>query len=98
MKKIILTAAFISFVTLSAQQGWTQEQTVRMQVSGMTCGICPISIRHRAMQMKGVLSATADIKTTSATVTFEDSQQSAQAIAQAITQLGYPAVIKEEKK
>ena len=69
-----------------------------MHVSGMTCGTCPISIRHRALQMKGVHAATADINTASASVTFEDSEQSPQAIAQAITKLGYPATIMDAKQ
>jgi len=93
MKKIVWTTVCISFATLSMPQGWAQEQTVRMHVSGMTCGICPISVRHRAMHMKGVHAATVDLKQASATVTFEDSEQSAQAIAQAITKLGYPSTI-----
>ena len=98
MNKIVLTAAFVSFVTLSAQHGWAQEQTVSMHVSGMTCGTCPISIRHRALQMKGVHSARVDLDSALATVTFEDSEQSPQAIAQAITKLGYPATITGTKQ
>jgi len=38
-----------------------------------------------------------DINTASATVTFEDSEQPPEAIAQAITKLGYPTTIKETK-
>ena len=93
MKKIVWAAACMSFLTLSAQTGVAQEQTVRMHVSGMTCGVCPISIRHRAMQMNGVHAASVDLEQASATVTFEDKTQSAQAIAHAISKLGYPATI-----
>ncbi len=89
MKKTVLTAAVILFTGLSAQQACAQEQTVNMQVSGMTCGTCPISVRHRAMQLKGVRAASVDLASATATVTFEDTEQS----AQAITELGYPATI-----
>ena len=98
MKKIVLIAAFVSFVTLSAQRGWTQEQTVIIHVSGMTCGTCPISIRHRALQLTGVHTAKVDLDTASATVTYEDNKQSAQKIAQAITKLGYPATITDKEQ
>lgn len=91
MRKLILTAGLISLITISAQNVLAQEQMVTIQVTGMTCGTCPISVRHRAMQMKGVRSASVDINTSLATVVYEDTQQSPQAIAQAITQLGYPA-------
>jgi len=98
MKKILLTIAFLSFAAISTQQGWAQEQTVSMHVAGMTCGTCPISVRHRAMQMKGVHSASVDITTAQATIAYEDSEQSPQAIAQAITKLGYPTTITGIKK
>jgi len=81
-----------------AQTGFAQEQTVSMHVSGMTCGTCPISVRHRAMQMKGVHSASVDLDAALATITFENSEQSPQAIAQAITKLGYPATITGAKQ
>lgn len=93
MRKIILVTALISLIAISAQNSLAQEQTVSIHVSGMTCGTCPISVRHRAMQMKGVHSAAVDINTATATVAFEDSEQSPKAIAQAITELGYPATI-----
>jgi len=98
MKKILLTIAFLSFAAISTQQGWAQEQTVSMHVAGMTCGTCPISVRHSAMQMKGVRSASVDMNTSLATVVYEDSEQSPQAIAQAITKLGYPATITAAKQ
>ncbi|MDX8406375.1 MAG: cation transporter [Mariprofundus sp.] len=81
-----------------AQIGAAQEQTVTMHVSGMTCGTCPITVRHRALQMEGVHSAAVDLDTASATLTYEDSEQSPWAIAQAITTLGYPATIKDTKQ
>jgi mercuric ion binding protein len=80
-----------------AQNGTAQEQTVTMHVSGMTCGTCPISVRHRALQLKGVHTAAVDLDTATATVTYEDSEQSPQTIAQAITKLGYPATVRKAK-
>jgi len=97
MRKILFFTAIFSMTTIYVQDGIAKEQTVTMHVSGMTCGTCPISVRHRAMQMKGVHTAAVDINTALATVTFEDSEQSPQAIAQAIAKLGYPATISEGK-
>ena len=98
MRRMILTAAFLSITIMHAQTGAAQEQTVTMHVSGMTCGTCPISVRHRALQLKGVHTAAVDLDTATATVTYEDSEQSPQAIAQAITKLGYPATIRKAKQ
>jgi len=96
--KMILTVVAITFSVASTQQGWAKEQTVHMHVSGMTCGICPISVRHRVLQMQGVHSVHVDINKAQAVITYEDSQQSPQAMADAITTLGYPTQIKGDKQ
>jgi len=98
MRKMLLITGCLFTAATYAQTGFAQEQTVSMHVSGMTCGTCPISVRHRALQMKGVHTAAVDLDTATATVAFEDSEQSAQAIAQAITKLGYPATITDTKQ
>jgi len=97
MRKMLLITGCFFMAATYAQTGFAQEKTVSMHVAGMTCGTCPISVRHRAMQMKGVHSATVDLDTALATVTYEDSEQSPKAIAQAITKLGYPATVKGAK-
>ena len=98
MRRMILPIVFLSMAAMHAQNSGAQEQTVTMHVSGMTCGTCPISVRHRALQLKGVHAAAADLDTATATVTYEDSEQSPQAIARAITKLGYPATIRKAKQ
>lgn len=40
MKKILLAATLFSMTTIYTQNVVTQEQTVTMHVSGMTCGTC----------------------------------------------------------
>jgi len=97
MRKILLLTTLFSITAIYGQNAVAQEQTVTMHVAGMTCGTCPISVRHRALQMKGVHAAAVDIGTALATITYEDNEQSPQAIAQAITELGYPATITGKK-
>ncbi|MFQ5582730.1 MAG: cation transporter [Mariprofundaceae bacterium] len=95
MRKIMLAALLLSIVSLYAHDVSAEEKTATLNLSGMTCGTCPISVRHHVMRMKGVHAAAADMKT--ATVTYEDSEQSSQAIADAISELGFPATVKEVK-
>ena len=87
----------LGFATLGVAPASAQERMVTLNVPGMTCATCPISVRHRAMQLPGVKAATASLESATATVTYEDSEQTAQAIADAITKLGYPASIAELK-
>jgi len=84
---VLLSALFISFSAMA------QEKTVDLNISGMTCGICPITVRHSLLGMKGVHAASVDLKSKTATITYEDSQQSPQNIANHVTNLGYPSVI-----
>jgi len=97
MRRMILAAVFLSITAMHVQNSAAQEQTATLHVSGMTCGTCPVSVRHRALQLKGVHTAIVDLDTATATVTYEDSEQSPQAIAQAITKLGYPATVRKAK-
>jgi len=88
----------LGVATLGGPPASAQERTVTLNVTGMTCGTCPISVRHRAMQLPGVKSASASLDNGgTATVTYEDNAQTPQAIANAITKLGYPASIAELK-
>ncbi len=96
MRQTILAATLLLFTQLLTTPASAEEQHVNIQISGMTCGTCPITIKHRALQLKGVHTAVVNLKTSSATITYENTQQSAQHIAQAITNLGYPATIKGE--
>ena len=87
----------LGIATVGAAPASAQEKTATLKVSGMTCSACPISVRHRALQMKGVHAAIVDYEaasaTATATITYEDSEQSPQAIAEAISKLGYPATV-----
>jgi len=93
MNRIASTIIFLLGITLGMAPASAQERTVTLKVAGMTCGMCPISVRHRAMQLPGVKTATSSLESSTATVTYEDNVQTPQAIAEAITKLGYPATI-----
>jgi len=98
MKKIILTSLFLVLILLPARYALAKEATTVLHVSGMTCSTCPITIRHRVLKMKGVHKALVERSSATATITFEDSEQTPEAIAKAITRLGYPTAVKGEKK
>ncbi|MDX8383662.1 MAG: heavy metal-associated domain-containing protein [Ghiorsea sp.] len=93
MRKIVLMLPIFWVMITYAQLSEAKEKSVTMQISGMSCGTCSISIRYRVMQMKGVYAVVVDIDAASATVAYDDSQQSPSGIADAITKLGYPTRI-----
>jgi len=97
MEKIIFTALLLSVLLLPARHALAKEATTVLHVSGMTCSSCPITIRRRVLKMKGVRKAVVEMSTATATVTCEDTDQSPDDIAAAITKLGYPTEIKGER-
>jgi periplasmic mercuric ion binding protein len=87
MKKLIVTA-FLAFAPLSL---FAAEQTVDMSIEKMTCALCPVTVRKAMEQVDGVVEVEVDYETKLATVTYDDSDTTAAEIAQASTDVGYPA-------
>lgn len=67
---------------------------VRFDVPGMTCELCPLTVKTAMGAVKGVQSVKADLDSMSATVIFDPSLTDAAAIAEASAQAGYPAYVK----
>ncbi len=98
MGKIILMAVFLLSLFVPSNHVFAKEVTAVLHVSGMTCSACPITIRRRLLTMRGVSKAVVKMAAGTATVSFEDNVQSAAAMADAITKLGYPTTLKGEAK
>ena len=67
------------------------EQTQSFTVEKMTCAMCPITIRKAMERVDGVHSVTVDYDSKTAVAVFDPAQTSAEAIADASTNVGYPA-------
>ncbi len=67
------------------------EQTVSMNVERMNCALCPVTVRKAMERVDGVQHVEVNYETKTATVTFDDSNTTAAEIAQASTDVGYPA-------
>jgi copper ion binding protein len=68
---------------------------VKLAVEGMTCTGCEEGIKHAALQVPGVLAASADYNAGQATVKFDLSTSSEQDIIDAINATGYTVVSSE---
>lgn len=90
MKKVLLTAVLAAcFGTVLPVVA--AEQTVTMDIEKMTCALCPLTVRKAMERVDGVHDVEVDFDSKIATVTFDDSETTASAIAQASTEVGYPA-------
>jgi len=67
------------------------EETQSFTVENMTCAMCPISVRKAMERVDGVHSVTVDYDSKTAIAVFDPAQTSAKDIADASTDVGYPA-------
>ena len=97
MTKILALALFgltaVAPITAipAVAQTVTAEQTVTFAVDNMTCALCPITVKRAMEGVEGVRAVEIDFEAHTATVVFDNSATSADAIATASANAGYPA-------
>jgi len=72
-----------------------ENKTVTLEVPGMTCNLCPVTIRKALEKVPGVSKAQADFDSKTATVTFDPDKTTAEALLKATANAGYPATLKK---
>ena len=97
MKKILalvlfgLTAVAPIISIPAAAQTVAAEQTVTFAVDNMTCALCPITVKRAMESVEGVRAVEINFEARTATVVFDTAATSADAIATASANAGYPA-------
>ncbi len=92
MKNVFLAIVF--GVSLSAAlPAITAEQTVSLNIERMSCALCPVTVRKAIEQVDGVQHVDVDYDTKTASVTFDNLKTTATDVAQASTDVGYPASV-----
>lgn len=66
-----------------------EAQTVILDVPGMTCRFCPITIRKALQKVPGVIEAKADYESKTATVTYDPDKTNIEALTAATANAGY---------
>lgn len=90
MKKFLSTLVLFGSI-LSAPAAFAAERTVTFAVENMTCASCPYIVKKSMSSVPGVTRVDVSFESKVATVTFNDARTSANAIAAASTDAGYPA-------
>lgn len=89
-----LIASAPSPVFVSAAQAAEAQQTATFDVPGMTCALCPVTVRKAMEGVEGVRQVEVDFESRTATVVFDPSVTTVEAIAAASANAGYPATVK----
>lgn len=88
-----LTAVAPLAVLPAAAQSVAVEQTVIFVVENMTCALCPVTVKRAIEGVEGVRAVEVDFEAKTATVVFDTTATSAESIAAASANAGYPARI-----
>ncbi|MGE0040791.1 MAG: mercury resistance system periplasmic binding protein MerP [Vicinamibacterales bacterium] len=91
MKTLIATAATL---LLLAAPAWAAPKTVTLDVPGMTCSMCPITVKKALTKVPGVATVDVDFDSREAVVTFDDAKTTVSALTRATTDAGYPSTVK----
>lgn len=73
---------------------WAATKTVTLSVPGMTCAVCPITVKKALTKVDGVRTVEVSFEKRQAIVTFDDAKTRVQALIQATTDAGYPSSVK----
>ena len=68
------------------------ERTETFAIANMTCALCPITVKTALERVAGVKSVQVDFNAKTATVIYDASAATAETIAEASRNAGYPAV------
>jgi mercuric ion binding protein len=94
MKNPKISALALSLTMFSAS-AWAASKTVTLKVPGMTCPVCPITVKKALNKVDGVSKVEVRYEKKQAVVTFDDAKTDTKALIKATTDAGFPS---EEQK
>jgi len=97
MTKLKSAIAVISLAALSAP-AWAASKTVTLNVPGMTCPACPITIKKALNKVSGVSKVEVSYEKKEARVTFDDEKTDTKALVKATTDAGFPSRAESQQK
>lgn len=89
MKKLFLTATVALAAAVQAAP-----QTVTLDVPGMTCAACPITVKAAISKVAGVNKVDVSYEKRQAVVSFDDAKASVQKLTEATANAGYPSTVR----
>jgi len=91
MKSIKILLAGIAVALVTVASAWASHQTVTLNVSGMTCPACPITVKKALEKVSGVSKVEVRYEKKQVLVTFDDAKTNTDALMKATTNAGYPS-------
>ena len=92
MKKLII----LIWLSLFSITAWAEFKSVTLAVPGMSCPVCPITVRKALEKIEGVHEVNVDLESRTAAVDYDDSKVELATLTQATTDAGFPSTVNGE--
>ena len=96
--KTISTTVFFLLVSMFASINIAtaaENKVITLDVPGMTCKFCPITIRKALEKVPGVTKVKAEFETKTAIVTFDPALTNIETLTKTTANAGYPSTLKK---
>jgi len=90
----VSTALALAFAAATAA---AEPRTVTLDVQGMYCAVCPLTVSRALKKVPGVIEARASYEEKSATVTYDDARTGVEHFIKAIAGAGFPSAPRKAK-
>lgn len=94
--KNLLLSALAALVL--AAPAWATLRTATLKVSGMTCAVCPITVKKALEKVRGVTKVAVSFQKKQAVVTYDDAKTNTSALVKATMDAGYPSHVEKGSK
>lgn len=89
-----IRTAFCAAMLIAAGAVFAESRTVTLEVPGMNCAACPITIKKALKDVNGVEKVNVTYEPKEAVVTFDDKKTSVDSLRDATKNAGYPSNVK----
>jgi mercuric ion binding protein len=85
----------LALAALAAPAFAGEPRTLVLAVGGMTCSLCPITVRKALERVPGMLEAKADYATRRAEAKYDPDRTTPQALVKAVNDAGFTATVQQ---
>ena len=97
MRTVVITL-LLSLLLGSGAFAAPVTKTAVLDVPGMTCPLCPITVRKALERVPGVEKISVDFPARTVSVTYDAGRTDAAALLKATADAGYPATVEKQVK
>ena len=95
MTKLKLLLASVTLALLSHAAMAIDSRSATLEIKGMTCASCPLTVKQVLKKQPGVNEASVDYTSQSAQVKFDPDKTQPEQLAKAISAIGFPTTVKK---